>query len=226
MNRLFGGKKEEPKPQVLPPPVKKVETPPADLTATSKKLEVRVQEINCNVATLDEELKALYAKMKAAKGTQQTYYKQRVINLLKKRKMLQGQVDALLGQQMTIDRVTFTNETIQNTIETTKALKQAVEIQKVTMKELDIDALADLKDEMADMAFESQQMTDLLGRNYDCDADEDDLDAELKELDDEIYFEQLQKPNANQSKIPSMANSQQSAQSDPYSDLLSKVNNS
>ena len=53
----------------------------------SKKLEVKVQEVNNNIQGLDVQLKELYPKLKAAKGTQQSYYKQRVVNLLKRKKM-------------------------------------------------------------------------------------------------------------------------------------------
>jgi len=87
MNRLFGAKKEEPKPVVQQQPpvvIQEVKQPPIDLTSQSKKLEVRIQEINGNVTNVDNELKALYPKMKAAKGTQQVYYKQRIVNLMKK----------------------------------------------------------------------------------------------------------------------------------------------
>jgi charged multivesicular body protein 5 len=227
MNRLFGSKKEEVKPQPAPVPVKKVEQPPVDLTGQTKKLEVRIQEINNNVANVDVELKQLYPKMKAAKGTQQTFYKQRIINLMKKRKMYQQQVDSFLGQQLTLERVSFTNETIQNTIETSKALKEAVKAQQIQMQDLDLDELADIRDDMAEMAFENQQISELLSQNvYDCDANEDDLDAELKALDDEIYMEQLSKPSANKSEKVSMTNSTQSNKnSDIYADLLGKVNN-
>lgn len=227
MNRLFGTKPEAKPQPPAPAPVKKEEKPPVDMTAHTAKLEVRIQEINGNVATVDAELKQLYPKMKAAKGSQQNFYKQRIVNLMKKRKMYQQQIDAFLGQQMTMEKVAFTNETIQNTIETTKALKVAVTAQQQQMKELDFDELADMRDEMAEMAFENQQINELLSQNvYDCDANEDDLDAELKALDDEIYMEQLTKPAANKSDKVSMTNSTQSNKnSDVYADLLGKINN-
>jgi len=87
MQRLFGTKKEKevPKP---PEPEKKEEPakPTVDLVEQSKKLETRIQEISGVVAGLDRDLKDLYPKMKAAKGSNQTFYKQRILNLMKKKK--------------------------------------------------------------------------------------------------------------------------------------------
>jgi charged multivesicular body protein 5 len=192
MQRLFGTKKEAevPKP---PEPVKKEEPakPPVDLVDQSKKLETRIQEISGVVAGLDRDLKDLYPKMKAAKGSNQTFYKQRILNLMKKRKMYQQQCDNLLGQQISIDSVAFTKEAITNSIECAQALKEAVKTQKEAMADLDVDQLADLRDEMADLQYESQDIQDLLSRDYAVDVDESELDDELRELDNGNFLDQL-----------------------------------
>ena len=35
-------------------------------------------------------------------------------------------------------------------------------------------------------------MNEIMNRNYNCDVDENDLDAELKDYDDEIFMEAMQ----------------------------------
>jgi outer membrane murein-binding lipoprotein Lpp len=50
-------------------------------------LETRIQELNGVIGELDKELKEFYPKLKAAKGSSQNYYKQRVMMLMRKRKM-------------------------------------------------------------------------------------------------------------------------------------------
>jgi len=50
-------------------------------------MEARIQELNGIIGGIDNELKDQYPKLKKAKGSQQNYYKQRVLNLMKKRKM-------------------------------------------------------------------------------------------------------------------------------------------
>jgi len=191
MNRFFGSKKE---PQPIPlskPAEPENKAPPVDLNAHTAKLEVRIQEINGNIANIDKDLREQYPKLKAAKGSQQNYYKQRVLTLMKKRKMYQQQVDNLLGQQFSVEQVAFTKENIQNTIETTKALKEAAQAQREAMKNLDIDDIADLREEMDEMVWESNQINDMLNRDYAVDVDEGDLDAELKELEDEAFMDML-----------------------------------
>jgi hypothetical protein len=68
------------------------------------------------------------------------------------------------------------------------------------MKDIDVDQLDDLRDEMEDMMFETQEMNDMyfsksltfrLNRNYAMDVNEAELDAELQELDDELFKEAL-----------------------------------
>ncbi len=44
-------------------------------------------------------------------------YKQRCVNVLKKRKQYDNQLKAYMNQQFTLDQVGFTSENIQNTIE-------------------------------------------------------------------------------------------------------------
>lgn len=66
------------------------------------------------------------------------------------------------------------------------------------MKDVDIDDIADLKDEMEEMKWETDQINDTLNRNYDLDIDEEELEAEMREIDDDLFREQLQKPQSNQ----------------------------
>jgi len=214
MNRIFGSKK---KPEPQPEPTKKKEEEekpqPIDLTEQSKKLEARIQELNGIIAGIDKDLQEFYPKLKKAKGTQQSYLKQRVLMLMKKRKMYQQQVDNLLSQQFSVDQVAFTKEQIQHTIETTNALREAVKMQKEAMEKIDLDQLEDLRDEMDEMIWESKEINELLNRDYTVDVDEDELDAELKELDDGMFMEMLENKDKAQDKT---------ATQDHYSQILNK----
>jgi charged multivesicular body protein 5 len=201
MNRIFGSKKEtkpkEPIKEEKPEP----KVPAPDLGEQSKKLEARVQELNGIIANIDSELKEQYPKLKKAKGSQQNYYKQKVLTLMKKRKMYQQQVDNLLNQQFSLDQVAFTKENIQHTIDTTKALKEATVAQKEAMKNLNIDEIEDLREEMDDMVWESNQINDMLNRDYACDIDDADIDAELQELDDGMFMDMLESGKSKQTEV-------------------------
>lgn len=79
-------------------------------------------------------------------------------------------------------------------------MKQAVATQKVIMQDLNIDEVDDLKDEMEEMMWETDQINDALNRNYNMDIDEADLDNEMRELDDELFKEAISnnaQPNNN-----------------------------
>ena len=123
-------------------------------------------------------------------------YKQRCINVLKKRKQYESQLKTYMNQQFTLDQVAFTSESIQNTIEMVNSLviqagtmKEVIEQQKGIMKGLDIDKLDDIRDEMDELKYESDYMNEMLNRDYDCDVDEDDLDDELGMLEQELKAE-------------------------------------
>ena len=49
-------------------------------------------------------------------------YKQRCVNVLKKRKQYDNQLKNYMNQQFTLDQVAFTSESIQNTIEMVDAI--------------------------------------------------------------------------------------------------------
>ena len=47
------------------------------------------------------------------------------------------------------------------------------------MKDINLDEMEDLRDEMDDMMWETQEMNEMLNRNFACDVNEQDLDDEL-----------------------------------------------
>lgn len=91
-----------------------------------------------------------------------------------------------MNQQMTLDQVAFTSESIQNTIDMVyckiiqgNMMKDVITNQKDMMGGLDIDKLDDLRDEMDELKYESDYMNELLNRDYELDVDEAELDDEL-----------------------------------------------
>jgi hypothetical protein len=81
------------------------------------------------------------------------------------------------------------------------------------MAKIDIDQLEDLRDEMDEMIWESKEINDMLNRDYTVDVDEGELDAELEELDNEMFMEMLDNKQKPQEKVASQ---------DHYSQILNK----
>lgn len=68
------------------------------------------------------------------------------------------------------------------------------------MQDINLDELEDLRDDMEDMKYESEEINEMMNMDFGLDVDEDELDEELAELDDEMFLESLDK---DQSKMPS-----------------------
>ena len=52
---------------------------------------------------------------------------------------------------------------------------------------VNIDELEDLKDDMDDMAYETNYMNEMMNRNYGLDVNEDDIEEEFRDLDNELF---------------------------------------
>ena len=69
------------------------------------------------------------------------------------------------------------------------------------MKDIDLDELADLRDDMEEMKYESEEINEMMNMDFGLDIDEDELDDELAELDDEMFLESLD--NKEKEQMPS-----------------------
>ncbi|CAD8202857.1 unnamed protein product [Paramecium octaurelia] len=192
MNRLFGTSKQEPPKQQPPPPQNPQQPKVIDLSEQQKRSEAKVKELTEQIQELDKQICEQYQKAKTSRGVQQTTAKSRAVMLLKRKKMLEQQLGQMLNNQMTLDQVAFTKENIQNTLEMAQAMQQVVAVQKEAFKEIDMDKLEDLMDDMEDMKFETDYMNDMMNRNYSCDVDESELDREMAEIENDMNFNAFQ----------------------------------
>ena len=217
MNRLFGTKKEEapaPKEQAppLPPPPSHPTDAPApkpDLVQQQQRMDGRIKDMEGKIKELDQEMAPLFQQVKNSRGSQQKYLKSRLLNMMKKRKMYEQQIGNYYGAQGALDRITFTNENIQNTIEMADALKEANEIQEKAMKKMDLDELAEIQDKQQELMWNVNEFNEQMNNNYDMDVDEDDLDEELAELENDMALQGMMGKDYSQQ-------SQQQQMKDPF----------
>ena len=59
------------------------------------------------------------------------------------------------------------------------------------MKDLNMDELEDIRDDMEEMMWDTQEINDVLNRNYSVDVNDYELEEELKGLDDEMFIQAL-----------------------------------
>eukprot|EP01004_Peranema_trichophorum_P008324 NODE_7077_length_813_cov_25.576812_g6472_i0.p1 GENE.NODE_7077_length_813_cov_25.576812_g6472_i0~~NODE_7077_length_813_cov_25.576812_g6472_i0.p1 ORF type:complete len:217 (-),score=51.77 NODE_7077_length_813_cov_25.576812_g6472_i0:124-774(-) len=176
MQRIFGvGKKKAPAPSI------------AD---TSAVLEKRGESLESKIAKLEKELIGYKEQMaKVRPGPAQNRIKQKALHVLKqKKKMYEQQRDALGNQQFNLDQLQFTTETTRATIDQVACMKDAAKVLKRDMKQMKIEEIDALQDELADIYEDSQEIQEIMGRCYGVPdgIDEDDLEAELATLGDGI----------------------------------------
>jgi len=186
MQRLFGAKKKE-EPKVEP----KVE--PYDIGKHTAKLDVKSNEADTKLKQLEDEIKLYYQKLRATTVTsEKNYIKNRLKNLLMRRKMMENQLNRYSNQKMMMDKVQYNQETVQDTIEMGRYLEQTNKIQQQAMKNIDIDKIQDAMEDMEDLAWENDRLAEIMNQNFDVNVDEG-LEDELANLENELELQEMMK---------------------------------
>ncbi|KAJ2162075.1 Vacuolar protein-sorting-associated protein 60 [Coemansia sp. RSA 552] len=177
MNRIFGaGKAKAPKP-----------TLGDAITST----DARVTVVEAKIKKLDGELLRFQEQLKRMRdGPGKTTVKQRALHVLRQKKMYEGQRDQLMQQSFNMESAVFATENVKNTMTTMQAMQDANKTMKKQYKDVDIDKIYDIQDEMADLMDQANEVQELMGRSYNMpeDLDEQDLEAELDALGDDLDF--------------------------------------
>lgn len=189
MQRLFGkGKKKE----EVPPPNPKQ---PFDLNQHTQKLDTKVDDLEKRMRDLETEIRQYYQKLKTtALTSEKTYIKTRLKNLLMKRKNLEGMLNRYSNQKVMFDKIQYNKETVEDTMEMARYMKDANDAQKKAMDQIDFDKFQDHIEDMQELAYENDRIAEMMNDNFDVEVD-DDLDAELENLENELAVEEMMKVN-------------------------------
>eukprot|EP01063_Lacrimia_lanifica_P017595 TRINITY_DN24644_c0_g1_i1.p1 TRINITY_DN24644_c0_g1~~TRINITY_DN24644_c0_g1_i1.p1 ORF type:complete len:218 (+),score=89.62 TRINITY_DN24644_c0_g1_i1:59-712(+) len=178
MQRLFGKG-----------PAKKA-APAPTLGDTQERMDKNIGNSDARVAKIDEDLGKIRDQMKRAKpGTPaHNRLKQRGMQLLKQKRMYEGQRDQMENQRFALDQMAFTQESMQSTMDHVNCLKETATSMKAQQKNFDISKIEDMQDDLQDIYDDNQEIQEILGRNYGLeeDIDDDDLEAELAGLEDDL----------------------------------------
>merc|ERR1719232_1533287 len=180
MNRVFGRKK-------APGP------PPPSLGDASSGVGNQMASMDAKITQLDKELKGYRDKLKTTKNpaTKKNLQK-RAMEVLKRKRMVETQRDQLMNQQFNIEQAKFGIESAQTTVASVAAMKEAnTQLKQAIRQDLNIDDIDDVADDMEEMMLEFNEINEALGRNFSTPEylDEDELEAELNMLDDELEDE-------------------------------------
>jgi len=177
MNRIFGrGKPKE---------------PPPNINDCIAGVDSRAESVDKKIARLDVELKKYKDQMKKMReGPAKNAVKQKALRILKQRKMYEQQSDNLRQQSFNMEQANFACQTLKDTHATVAAMKTGMKEMQKEFKKINIDDIEDMQDEMADMLEQADEVQDALGRSYGTpEIDEDELEAELDALGDEIALD-------------------------------------
>ena len=81
--------------------------------------------------------------------------------------MYDQQLGSLMNQQFNVDQAAFASESMQDTLNTVSALREANTQQQAMMKNFNMDQMEDLFDDMADMMADMEEINECMGRSYD-----------------------------------------------------------
>ncbi|KAJ1913298.1 Vacuolar protein-sorting-associated protein 60 [Mycoemilia scoparia] len=178
MNRFFGSSKPK--------------APKPTLTDAISSTDKRTTEVEEKIKKLDTELTKYKTQMKGMReGPGKNLIKQRAMRVLQQKRMYESQRDQLYQQSFNMESASFATENIKNTMLTLTAMQDANKEMKRQYKNIDIDKIYDVQDEMADLLEQADEVQELMGRSYNLpdDVDEMDLEAELEALGDELDLE-------------------------------------
>ncbi|KAJ1663566.1 Vacuolar protein-sorting-associated protein 60 [Coemansia sp. RSA 1813] len=193
MNRIFG--------------MSKAKAPKPTLDDAITSTDSRVGAVEVKIKKLDGELARYRDQMKKMRdGPGKNAVKQRALRVLQQKKMYESQRDQLMQQSFNMESAVFATENIKNTMSTMQAMQDANKAMKKQYKNVDIDKIYDMQDEMAELLEQANEVQELMGRSYNLpeDLDEQDLEAELDALGDDLEFEESDVPSYLNEAEPEM----------------------
>eukprot|EP00316_Scyphosphaera_apsteinii_P016900 CAMPEP_0119346550 /NCGR_PEP_ID=MMETSP1333-20130426/108059_1 /TAXON_ID=418940 /ORGANISM="Scyphosphaera apsteinii, Strain RCC1455" /LENGTH=201 /DNA_ID=CAMNT_0007359051 /DNA_START=123 /DNA_END=728 /DNA_ORIENTATION=+ len=150
-------------------------------------MEKRGESLDQKIMKLDKELARYTDQMKKMRpGPAKQSVQKRALAILKQKKMYESQKEKTMAQQFNIDQIMFTQDTLKETAGTVSAMRDANKALKKQFKQINVNEVEDLQDDMSDLLEQAEEIQTALGRSYNTDdVDEADLEAELAMMEDD-----------------------------------------
>merc|ERR1711963_1241845 len=153
----------------------------------------RAESIDKKISRLDGELKKYREQMsKMRDGPAKNAVKQKALRVLKQKKQYEAQSENLRNQAFNMEQTNYAAQSLKDTKTTVNAMKMGVKEMKKEFKNVNLDQIEDLQDDLGDMLEEANEVQEVLGRSYGMpEIDEDDLEAELDALGDDFALDKI-----------------------------------
>ncbi|KAK3546322.1 hypothetical protein QTP70_025680 [Hemibagrus guttatus] len=176
MNRLFGRSRNQ---------------APPSLPDCIGNIDARAEVMEKKIARIDAELIKYKDQMKKMRdGPAKNAVKQKAMRVLKQKRLYESQRDQLAQQSFNMEQANYTIQSLKDTKTTVEAMKTGAKEMKKAYKQVKMDQIEDLQDQLEDMMEEASEVQEALSRSYGTpDIDEDELEAELDALGDELLLD-------------------------------------
>eukprot|EP00920_Eleutheroschizon_duboscqi_P041834 GHVT01100478.1.p1 GENE.GHVT01100478.1~~GHVT01100478.1.p1 ORF type:complete len:258 (-),score=33.48 GHVT01100478.1:1798-2571(-) len=138
--------------------------PQPTLQEAAGQLSSRIETLDGHIAKCDVDLKAVKAQL--ARCPANASLRSRGVAILKRKKMYEAQRDQIFGTQFNIEQTQVATEQLQATVATVGALQTASTQLRSQFKQLNINKIQKMQDEMEDLLLDQEEVTELLSRNY------------------------------------------------------------
>jgi len=112
---------------------------------------------------------------------------------LKRKKMLEKQIDQIYGKKSNIEMQIMTLEAAAGHTEVLSAMRKGAEALKKTVQETDVDKIADVMEDINESMGLADELGDAMAQPIGATVDEDELTAELEEMESDMVNEDLLK---------------------------------
>ncbi|KAH6563590.1 hypothetical protein BASA50_001627 [Batrachochytrium salamandrivorans] len=183
MNRIFG--------------TSKAPVPKATIADAITSADARVDSAEVKIKKLDAELIKYKEQMKGMRdGAGKNAVKQKAMRVLKQRKLYEGQRDQIAQQTFNMEQAAMATENLKSTMVTVDAMQSANKELKKQYKQISLTKIENMQDEMEDLLEQANEIQETIGRSYGLpdDVDEDDLEAELDALGDDLDLQEEDTP--------------------------------
>jgi len=148
-----------------------------------------LQNVKKQIDVLEKRIEFLEKKqlghLQDAKRASQAKNKTKAMQALKRKKMVEQEINKLRGAVMNLEQQSMMVESASTTKDIIEGMKAGKEAASSIMKQVDLDSVADLQDDIAEQFQTQTEIDDILGNPLGGSfEDDDDLLAELDELED------------------------------------------
>eukprot|EP01067_Filipodium_phascolosomae_P008630 Filipodium_phascolosomae@DN7407_c0_g1_i1.p1 len=157
----------------------------------SLEIEAKISSLQQQIAACEQDLLRFKPMLKTAVGSSQQSVKHRALTVLKRKKLLEGQLDRLIDMQGTMDAQTLAQGQINTSVMMAESMKEQVAAMKDGMSRIDIHEIEKTQDEMAEAMADQEELNEMMQRTYALPegVDNDELDAEFLALEADVAAE-------------------------------------